>query len=198
MEKADWDDWWPQWVWLGECFFWYRLTRVVPDKFHRAVKRLCVCVCYSTSWCLVEVMLIGINKSVKKFVCECQADLYSESVASISVLEDNRLTAFCLGLPQLSRYQKGKTILDFTEARDSEWQWHELWHTQICTWLQAGNHTSIPPLSFLLAGCPSCCPTNSIKALKPNFSREIIWNICFVVMLDKFSLFDSSIGSLLL
>jgi len=29
---------------VGECFFWYRLTRVFPDKFHRAVKRLCVCV----------------------------------------------------------------------------------------------------------------------------------------------------------
>ena len=28
---------------VGECFFWYRLTRVFPDKFHRAVKRLCVC-----------------------------------------------------------------------------------------------------------------------------------------------------------
>ena len=26
---------------VGECFFWYRLTRVFPDKFHRAVKRLC-------------------------------------------------------------------------------------------------------------------------------------------------------------
>jgi len=26
-------------------FFWYRLTRVFPDKFHRAVKQLCVCVC---------------------------------------------------------------------------------------------------------------------------------------------------------
>jgi len=25
---------------VGECFFWYRLTRVVPDKFHRAVKWL--------------------------------------------------------------------------------------------------------------------------------------------------------------
>jgi len=25
-----------------------------------------------------------------------------------------------------SRYQKGKTNLDFTEARDSEWQWHQL------------------------------------------------------------------------
>jgi len=30
---------------VGECFFWYRLTLVFPDKFHRAVKRLCVCVC---------------------------------------------------------------------------------------------------------------------------------------------------------
>ena len=30
---------------VGECFFWYRLTRVFPDKFHRAVKQLCVCVC---------------------------------------------------------------------------------------------------------------------------------------------------------
>ena len=30
---------------VGECFFWYRLTRVFPDKFHRAVKWLCVCVC---------------------------------------------------------------------------------------------------------------------------------------------------------
>ena len=29
---------------VGECFFWYRLTRVFPDKFHRAVKWLCVCV----------------------------------------------------------------------------------------------------------------------------------------------------------
>ena len=28
---------------VGECFFWYRLTRVVPDKFDRAVERLCVC-----------------------------------------------------------------------------------------------------------------------------------------------------------
>ena len=30
---------------VGECFFWYRLTRVFPDRFHRAVKRLCVLCC---------------------------------------------------------------------------------------------------------------------------------------------------------
>jgi len=28
------------------------------------------------------------------------------------------------------------------------------------------NHAIIPPLSFLQAGCPSCRPTNSVKALK--------------------------------
>jgi len=37
---------------------------------------------------------------------------------------------------------------------------------QVCTSLQADNHASTPPLSFLQAGCPSCRPTNSINALK--------------------------------
>jgi len=31
---------------------------------------------------------------------------------------------------RVSRYQKGKTNLDFTEARDSEWQWHQLGRMQ--------------------------------------------------------------------
>jgi len=66
----------------------------------------------------------------------------------------------------LSRYQKGKTNLDFIEARDSEWQWHQLGDMQVCTSLQTDSHTSTPPLSFFQAGCPSCRPTNSVKALK--------------------------------
>jgi len=37
---------------------------------------------------------------------------------------------------------------------------------QVCTLLQVDNHASTPPLSFLQAGCPSCRPTNSVKALK--------------------------------
>jgi len=37
---------------------------------------------------------------------------------------------------------------------------------QVCTSLQTENHASTPPLSFLQAGCPSCRPTNSVKALK--------------------------------
>ena len=41
----------------------------------------------------------------------------------------------------VSRYQKGKTNLDFTEERHSEWQWHQLGHMQVCTSLQTDNHT---------------------------------------------------------
>jgi len=33
---------------------------------------------------------------------------------------------FLSGTTRVSRYQKGKTNLDFTEARDSEWQWNPL------------------------------------------------------------------------
>jgi len=66
----------------------------------------------------------------------------------------------------MSRYQKGKTNLDLAEARDSEWQWHQLDRMQVCTSLQTDNLASTPPLVFLQAGCPSCRPTSSVKALK--------------------------------
>ena len=56
--------------------------------------------------------------------------------------------------------------MDFTEARDIEWQWHQLGHMQVCTSLQKDNHASTPPLSYLQTVCPSCHPTNSVKALK--------------------------------
>jgi len=65
----------------------------------------------------------------------------------------------------VSQHQQGKTNLDFTEARDSEWQWHQLGHMQVCVSLQTDNYASTTLLSFLQAGCPSCCPTNSVKAL---------------------------------
>jgi len=68
------------------------------------------------------------------------------------------------GTTQVSRYQKGKTNLDFTEAWDSEWQWHQLGHMQVCT-LSRQITTPLtpalhPPLTFyrldaLLAAQPT-------------------------------------------
>ena len=80
------------------------------------------------------------------------------------------------GTTRVSRYEKDKTNLDFTEARDSEWQLNLLGHMQVCTSLQTDNHASTPPLSFLQAGCPSCRPTNSVKALKAA-ACFLWWNI---------------------
>ena len=78
------------------------------------------------------------------------------------------LTALCPGLPGWAGTRKVKPIwiLLITEARDSEWQWHQLGHMQVCTSLQTDYYASTPPLSFLQARCPSCRPTNSVKALK--------------------------------
>ena len=58
----------------------------------------------------------------------------------------------------VSRYQKGKTNLDFTEARDSEWQWHQLGHMQVCNSLQTDNHANISPLSFFTGRMPFLPP----------------------------------------
>jgi len=80
-----------------------------------------------------------------------------------------RLTALCPGLPGRAgtTYQKGKANLDFTEARDSggcsiSWA--------ICKSAPHSRQTTTPAphhsYVFLQVGCPSCSPTNSVKALK--------------------------------
>jgi len=62
--------------------------------------------------------------------------------------------------------------VDFTEARDSEWQWHQLGHMLVCTSLQTVTTPAPHHSVFLQAGCPSCRPTNSIKALKAQNSKN--------------------------
>ena len=84
----------------------------------------------------------------------------------------------------MSRYQKGKTNLDFSETRDSEWQWHQLGYMQVCNSFQTDNHASTPPLSFyvfLQAGCTSCSPCNSVKVLKAQYFLDTYIEIILLV-----------------
>jgi len=69
------------------------------------------------------------------------------------------------GTIQVSRYHKGKTNLDFTEASDSEWQWHQLDHMQVCRSLQTDNHASTPPLSFFYR-------PDALPAIQPTASKH--------------------------
>jgi len=48
--------------------------------------------------------------------------------------------------------------MDFTEARDSEWQWHQLGHMQVCISHQTDSHASTPPLKFFAGRMPFLPP----------------------------------------
>jgi len=68
------------------------------------------------------------------------------------------------GTTRMSRYQKGKTNVDFTEARHSEWQWHQLGRMQVCTSLHTDNYASTPPLFF--------CRPDAFPAAQPIVSKH--------------------------
>ena len=74
---------------------------------------------------------------------------------------------------RVSRYQKGKTNLDFTEARDSAWQWHQLGHMQVCTSLQTDNHASIPPLSFFTGRMPFLLPNQQRQSTESQEKKSL-------------------------
>ena len=62
----------------------------------------------------------------------------------------------------MSQYRKGWTNLGFTEARDSEWLWHQLGHMQVCTLLQTDT-TPAPHHSIF---------TGRVPFLTPNQQRQ--------------------------
>jgi len=76
------------------------------------------------------------------------------------------------GTTLVSRYQKGKNNLDFTEARDSEWQWHQLGRMQVCTLPQTDNHSSTSTILFF---------TGRMPFLPPNQRRPSTVFVCNLV-----------------
>jgi len=81
----------------------------------------------------------------------------------------------------VSRYQKGKTNLDYTEATDSEWQWRALGHMQVCTSLQTDNHASISTLSFFTGEMPFLLPNQQRQSTEGN-----IINLLFIDLLMSY------------
>ena len=87
-----------------------------------------------------------------------------------------RLMAVCSGLPGRASTRKVSQSGFYWSKR----QWVAVASAgpyAICTLLQTDNHASFPPLSFLYAGCPSCRPTNSVKALKAFSACAFSWQL---------------------
>jgi len=73
----------------------------------------------------------------------------------------------------VSRYQKGKTNLDSTEARDSEWQWHQMGHMQACTLLQKDN-TPAPHHSVALPAAQPTASKHCVAYVMPEVQKAVI------------------------
>jgi len=80
------------------------------------------------------------------------------------------------GTTRVSWYQKGKTNLDFTEAGDSEWQWHQLGHMQVCTLLQTDNHASTPPVKLFTGWMPFLLPNEQRQSTEKAWKTSEIFS----------------------
>ena len=83
------------------------------------------------------------------------------------------------GTTRVSRYRKGTTTV--VEARDSEWQWHQLDHVQVCTLLHTDNHISTPLLSFFTGRMPFLTPNQQRQSIEGKFhstQNVVISNLC--------------------
>jgi len=108
------------------------------------------CYVYSTLHALVLLVLYFLNEYYYFSVSFTQTHPYNGPFS---------------GTTRVSRYQKGKTNLDFTETRDSEWKWHQLDHMELCASLQTDNHASTPPVSFF-------CRPDALFVAQPTASEH--------------------------
>jgi len=117
------------------------VERIVNRNCYFVVIVFCMCLLFIGDYTLVALL---------RFICSTWTELNSSSEHLYSNVRPIKHTfnGPLSGTNQVSRYQKGKTNLDFTGARDSEWQWHQVGHMQVCTSLQTDNHASTPPLGF--------------------------------------------------
>jgi len=87
----------------------------------------------------------------------------------------------------VSRYQKGKTNLDFTEATDSEWQWHQLGHMH-CKSAPRSRQITTPAPHHSVFCRPGALPAAQQTASKHRRHCQILADFNF------FSLEDSSVN----
>ena len=102
------------------------------------------------------------------FTCSALIDPYIICCPSTASWHTRTFNGPLSGAARVSRYQKGKTNLDFTEARDSEWQWHQLGHMQVCTSL----HASTLPLSFYK---PILLPSQQLQST--DWYNYMLWKL---------------------
>ena len=177
--------------------FWYWLTQVVLDKgpLNGCV---CVCVCVfqkgvSRSVCSIlsvctfyeQINNIKWQKNTdpqSAFIALPIVDIQRTIVSTESTHTHARthththLTALCPGLPGWAGTRKVKPIWILLKQETVSGSGIRL---AICKSAHRSRQITTPAPHhsvFLQAGCPSCRPTNSVKALKADSKTAMVWN----------------------
>jgi len=83
--------------------------------------------------------------------------------------------------------------VDFTEAKDSELQWHQLGCMQVYTSLQTDNHASTPP-QFFTGRMPFLLPNQQRQSTEDTYKGvNIVSGNSYVITLTRV-LFQSQYG----
>ena len=147
-----------------------------PGK--RAVKR--VCICLSVANVILDIPMLSWNRKHK--ITTDNSGCYFSQYSQVTHTHTHPLNGPFSETTRVSRYQKGKTNLDFTEARDSEWQCHQLGRMQVCTALQTDNHASTPPLKFFTGRMPFLPPNQQCQSTEGKIQPSETW--CNFVKID--------------
>ena len=102
----------------------------------------------------------------------CPDFFVHQCMTSCTVYTYTYLTALFLGLPGSASNKKVKPIWILLK-QETEWQWHQLGHMQVCNLLQTDNHASTPPLSFFTSRMPFLSPNQQHKSTEGTTSCTV-------------------------
>ena len=113
---------WSWWVWVGECFFWYRPTRVVPDQ--RPLNGRCCCCCSfitddSLSYCIFLWQFSPVGCVIKKLAAISQKVSFEDQGLYISQFLEVFFSVVCICY-SLCVFIKWVCVTDICTASDGE------------------------------------------------------------------------------
>ena len=93
---------------------------------------------------------------------------------------NTRLLALFPGLSGWASTRKVKPIRILLK-QDSEWQWHQLGHMQVCISLQTANHASTPPLKFFTGWKPFLLPNQQHQSTEGNTQANTFSSLIYTL-----------------
>jgi len=126
---------WSGWVWVGECFFWYRPTRVVPDQRPLNSRRYCCCCCVGCIYFIATHIHFSVS--------------FDMAIIYLNLILRLTLTKYLVTLTKKYSYDSRNHV-----------RWRSTQHLNNIHTLQvqcSSLHAALHQLTAYLALCVVCC-----------------------------------------